>query len=602
MTYTDIAILLNDVIAGTLCINNGVPRFVICGDEGMMKKGSVNSVSIAKDGGLHSFGHVQQPQFPVHRSGNTTKFIKLDVSEAAGKRVGSFAEPVNDSLAGLSSRKDGGALVVSTIPRSRKRTDDHVEKEENEDSESQNFEWVKPEIHLNCVDMLGMDTAKDSSMAPSLTMGIDAGSELTDHLTDFVFSSSLPDNGNVKQEYTNYLETLGNGDHLTRINSFSETPVSWGSSLQLSHPLDNTSTPHILIQPHIAHYHTESGSTLSAPLTDKIEVHNSDPIGAGSSIFASSSQHSSSLFDTNEIKPNVSTLKIVQYPTSNFVDDAIILNNYTTATSSFAPVNSQQVNSISLSNKPVADSATFSVNDMGSDLNLSQLPNFLGLDAYSPANAPAKEIPLSLGNNTALNLLDTIGESPVVQHIDHGNQISSESKTNEDIRLDSADTKQNLNVTTISISNDDEFATKILVDTHEGQQQMYVINAADLNQLQNATYDSNVSHLYVVNNPQEHSEESTGTKQCILSSEPVISQANNILAQDQNVTQLQGGTTLITPAELPGMSTNSSNFSSKSGINGTRIIEFPTEIPTILFTNNNNNEDYLYSAQSLKRL
>ncbi|RUS71189.1 hypothetical protein EGW08_021041, partial [Elysia chlorotica] len=145
-----------------------------------------------------------------------------------------------------------------------------------------------------------------------------------------------------------------------------------------------------------------------------------------------------------------------------------------------------------------------------------------------------------------------MGQTPVLQHIEHRKENADHLKGTEDVGIN-IDPNQNLNVTTISISNDDEFATKILVNTHEGQQQMYVINAADLNQLQSGTCNPNVSHLFVINNPHESLDKHpTGIKPpCVVSSEPVIHQAHNAIGTDQGTADLENGS-LLAPTELPG--------------------------------------------------
>ena len=506
----------------------------------MMQKGSV---SAAKDGGPHVFVHEQQTQSSSHISGSNSKVFRINVSEVPRNGVDSYSVPDQGSSVW---RKDG-VLVVSTSTKNR---DDFVKKEENEYSESQSFQWVKPEIHLDCADSLDMDAAKNSNLPSSLTIGIDNSSQLTDHLTDFVFSSTLPDSNNVKQEYGNYLETLENGDHLTNINSLSEPVVSWGSNLSQS--LDSVSTQQILIQPRnlLTNYNPETSA--NAPLASNFVTHINDQAVHQSGLFTSN-PHSSPLFDASEIKPNASTVKIIHCPTSNFMDDSLSLNNYPSEIStSLASVNSQQhisTGSLSLA-KSVADSGPFSVSDVANDLNLNQLPNFLGLDTYTST----KDTSSALNSNSALNLLDTMGQTPVLQNIEQRKEISGDSKITEDIGLD-IDTKQNLNVTTISISNDDEYATKILVDTHGCRQQMYVINTADLNQLQNGTSNPNISHLFVINNHQEPSNEHPSSRHCIVPSEPVISQAHthsHVVATDHGTTQLESGN-LLTPTDLPGM-------------------------------------------------
>ncbi|GFS12998.1 zinc finger protein ZXDC-like, partial [Elysia marginata] len=517
---------MTSMIAGTLCINNGVPRFVIFGDDCMMKKGSV---SVAKDGGAHGFVFEQQPQFSVNISGSKSKIFKINVSEAPAKSQDSHSKPDHDNSL---SRKDG--VMLDSTPAGR--ANDLIQTEEIEASRSQTLDWVKPEIHLdlNCVDAFEMEVAKDSNLPSSYSIGIDGNTELTDQIADFVFSSTLPENSNTKPEYASYLETLDNGDHITHINSFSEPSVSWGSNLHLSQPSENMLVPQILVQPGDVLTHCHADTSGVAPSTHKIEGHNNGDVGTRN-IFLSN-EHSSSLLDSS--KP-VSTLNVVQGPTSNFVEDAFNLNSYQVEISTAIPsITSQQhISTVSLLDKPAVHSGSLAVSDVTNDLNLSQLPNFLGLDACTPAHSLEKGMPTALSTDSTLNLLDTMGETTALQHMEQTNEILGPDTT-ENIELDISN-KQNLNVTTISISNDDQYATKILVNTHEGQQQMYVINATDLNQLQNgSSCNQNISHLFVINNDQKHPAENADNNQFVLTPEPVVSQASTNL----NSTQVKTGT------------------------------------------------------------
>ena len=127
------------------------------------------------------------------------------------------------------------------------------------------------------------------------------------------------------------------------------------------------------------------------------------------------------------------------------------------------------------------------------ELGLNSLPNFLGLENSTP--------PLI---NTILEKqsLDML-ESPISslpsseQHTLVKNEFSSESQPPIPSNLSTSD----INITTISISNDDENATKILVNTNQGEPQMYVINTAGLAPPRQTTVmpgQNPQQHLYVI--------------------------------------------------------------------------------------------------------
>lgn len=494
-----------------------------------MQKGS-----IVKDGGPH--GHVYkqqlQPQFLVHVLGSTATLFKTNASETPAK--GGENYPEADHI--FEPNKDGGVSLVSTRSTSEQTIDhDKIKnkQEETEDSDNTNFEWPKSgtQQSMRCDDVLDMNVTKGPNLPQpyAMPMGMDVKSELADHITDFVFSSTLPDNNNAKQEYVNYLETIDNGDNSTLVHSFSDpngcpdTNISWGSNLHLSQskPMETISAPQILIQP--GNVSTNETITFGATASrNDVETRS----------IILTNEHSSSLLDSN----TVPTLKIAQSSTSNFVEDSINFNHYPLEipASTTIPSSVLQQNAIA-----EIESGTFAVADAANDLNLNQLPNFLGLDVYAPTNSLSKEIPINLG----LNQLESTGATPVFQSINQRNELLGVRKTTENIELEN----QNLNVTTISISNDDEFATKILVDTHEGQQQMYVINTADLNQLQSGSFDQNTNHLFVIKNHPDNLAENSRSKQCVFLSEPVIPEASDHLTSSHLRNE-----TLTASDEFPG--------------------------------------------------
>ncbi|GFN96200.1 Zinc finger protein zxdc-like [Plakobranchus ocellatus] len=498
-----------------------------------MKKGSVY---VTKDGGPHNLSEIERRQFS-HK--NQFKPLEIHASEIKIESPG-ISGCRSSSESGVTEWRKNGVIVVSAATNRI----GHVEKEDSEVAGTRQFEWMKPDIQLNDVDMLEMDTCKDSNMPSSLTMSIGSGSDLTDHLADFVFTSSLPDSGNVKREYNNYFEILENADHLTP-NTFTEQNISWESNIQGAQPI--SSTPTLILaqsQNPLAHYNPETSTFRQS--TDSVVVQSNNSTGGDVCI----PSHHSSVAGAIDNGPEMSNMKIVQYPTSNFIDG---LESYSSETlTSSAPFNSSQyANPVSLAINKNVDTGTFSsVSDVTNDITLNQLPNFLGLDVYTSSNSLTSESSVALNDNAAsllepMELPSTATNKPMEQI----NQISFTSKTTENhTGHNIALGNKNLNITTISISNDDDYATKIFVDTHEGQQQMYVINAEELSQLQNPP---SVSHLYIINDHQEL--EHSNNKQCIISSDPVFTQANNFTTvnQTQSTAQIQENS-LLAPSEFSG--------------------------------------------------
>ena len=119
-----------------------------------------------------------------------------------------------------------------------------------------------------------------------------------------------------------------------------------------------------------------------------------------------------------------------------------------------------------------------------SQSSLPSLPNFLGLDSSSshvnlPSSCDDDSILSSLPESPS-TIFNTLQRQGLQSDGDFDNIIEAPPENNPAFINNNG-----VNITTISISNDDINSTKITVDTNEGEPQMYIIDTSSLTAVQN---------------------------------------------------------------------------------------------------------------------
>ncbi|CAG5118341.1 unnamed protein product [Candidula unifasciata] len=347
--------------------------------------------------------------------------------------------------------------------------DEHAgDDEETKALRNQALEWLQ--VKVEEAKDLGLLQVEEAKVPLSSLPLLDTSGAFSERVNDFAFASSISQNSVMKQNVdVNYFETLDNGDYTTTGN----TPhISWNSS--------NPGEQH-----------------TSLPVPSEVFVSFPDALAedvnsAGEALSCSTSDLNSMLFEG--MKSDSLPVEIMHYTDSlNYTvvggknvlcsDDSV--NNFNTISSS-----SSNLKSIpsTFAGTMVDQVALPNLHDSSSDLNLTSLPNFLGLENTSVSAS---------GHFIDGNSVNVLEENTLSLE----NQIVANSANLSEHILQSIDSSQlknqNITVTTISISNDEENSTKILVDSHQGQQQMYVINTANMNKSRNRNIHQ--GNMFVIN-------------------------------------------------------------------------------------------------------
>lgn len=346
--------------------------------------------------------------------------------------------------------------------------------EETEIINNQSLLWLKSDVQSDELDMLDMEDKHPSS---SLHI-METPSEFSETVNEFVYSTSLPDSENMAKQNvgSSYFEALENGENVN-------LHMTWSSGQNAS-----ATDPQLPVN-------TDVFVSLS---DDALE----ESVNNVSAISCSTGDLNSTLFEniSHDLnKPDPSSAEVLQYSdTLNFPADRSVMcpdesgvsfNTVPSSSSSSSDLKSLQ---LTLAGTAIDQISLPNLSDNTSDVCLNNLPNFLGLE-NSVTNVSSNS---SFIEGTLVNILEGIAPSLGV-----GSHVLDSTETLQGQILQDIDTAQlknnNLSLTTISISKDDENSTKILVDTHQGQQQMYVINTADLNHTHNGNV--NQGNIFVIN-------------------------------------------------------------------------------------------------------
>lgn len=169
-------------------------------------------------------------------------------------------------------------------------------------------------------------------------------------------------------------------------------------------------------------------------------------------------------FDLDDTNQNIFQSHLIK-------DDSFILTNLTSSVDQPSNItNSCSLNSMptyQTNHSPVSCSLASSTKDLD---YIDAVPNLLAL-SESSASSSALVDPSSKIHSFNV---DSPGEEPLESPIESVAPVLNAQASSSYL------TDQNVNVTTISISNNDKDATRILVDTNQGKKNLYVINAAAL--------------------------------------------------------------------------------------------------------------------------
>ncbi|KAH9494989.1 hypothetical protein Btru_018329 [Bulinus truncatus] len=374
------------------------------------------------------------------------------------------------------------------------------------ETENHTLEWLKQNVSSSDVDMLEI-CSKDPAI--NLSMGMESHSDLSSENLDYMFAK--------QNSESNYFEALENGEYTTSMTNFSSSDnINWSGH--------NAHSPKIEIDTvcHLAAHSDVGGEYVSF----------SDQDVMGETMNSTSTSDLNSILFENLYKPDPSAVKMVQFTdnSSTFIDDSKHENStFSNSAIKTVPLTFSRSHSGHLS---VSD-----LNEVPTDLNLSSLPNFLGLENITNPSLNSDFI----DSQTVVNILQ--GLSPSVNSPNNKND-GCQSEFSQDHSLQR---NPGLNITTISISNDEENSTKILVDSHQGQQQMYVIKTTDLNQPNcsdvNLTSNKGQQLFVISTSDLNHSR----NDQFVSTSEEVRAQMPSL---DQNSDSLSQRTTFATG--LPG--------------------------------------------------
>ncbi|KAK6973439.1 hypothetical protein BgiMline_024648 [Biomphalaria glabrata] len=329
--------------------------------------------------------------------------------------------------------------------------------EETENVNNQTLDWLKQGVSSSDVDMLEICN-KDSTIE-GLSMGLDShsigGPDLSSENLDYMFSKQS------ESAESSYFEALDNGEYPSSMTNFVNTVnINWSGHQVQSPKLNNDTICQL--------------SSTNDAVGEFVSFSDQDVL--------SDSLNNTSASDLNSIlysslnKPDSSAVKIVQFtPNSSFIEAEQGINNISNSVLKTVP--------LSFSTTLAENISVSNIKDVATDLNLTSLPNFLGLENIGSSSISSSLI----DSQEVVNILQ--GLAPGINSSD----IKIENNLPEE---------QGLNVTTISILNDDEHSTKILVDSHRGQQQKYVIKTADLTQENCSQFHLNSSHgqqMYLIN-------------------------------------------------------------------------------------------------------
>ncbi|XP_035824936.1 zinc finger protein 143 isoform X2 [Aplysia californica] len=303
---------------------------------------------------------------------------------------------------------------------------------------------------------------KDSSsvLDSSLFTVIGSDSELPDNLQDLVFSSALPDatDESVRSSLKSQAVAVSDVQCFT-VGSYPlvSTTGQYHSTGQ-SFAVDGSSD----IANNLFHSDSLEDSHASAAISTPASCNS---IGDPHNILLS--------VPSNCVNDNFEHFSAgsSDYPVSEFAVEkqAVACDEshqlFSSGTHSSLP--SLHVSGVSVS----TPSASLSNLGDTSELNLNSLPNFLGLD-----NGSSNPSISTLLDGQSINLLDSssVSSVPPDQALIKTEYLQQPQGVSTDL------TGSDISVTTISISNDDKNATKIMVNTNQGQPQMYVINTTNL--------------------------------------------------------------------------------------------------------------------------
>lgn len=407
------------------------------------------------------------------------------------------------------------------VGSSSARDQHSVDEEEAEAVSSQDLGWLKHETED--LDLLQAEEATKPLSSSSL---MDTSSDFSDRVNDFAFASSIPDTSIMKQNVgIGYFETLENADYTTGVGT---AHISWGSG----EGTGGQDTP--------LSGNAEAFVSFSDGLVEEVNSAGAISCGAG--------DLNSMLFEGmgHDMKAEALPVEIMQYTDSlNFTvggknvmcsDD--LPNNFNTMSSS----SNLKSLPLTFASTMVDQVALPNLHDSSSDLNLTSLPNFLGLESASTDVSGSghfiegSSVNILGENAVSLDSQTVTGAVSLPEHILHS--------------IDSAQlNNQKITVTTISISNDEENSTKILVDSHQGQQQMYVINTANMNKSHNGNVHQ--GNMFVIN-ASDLTPASSGT----FSISALDSNVENLALASQPITSQPS----LTASAIPGKQVDEHNL------------------------------------------
>uniref|UniRef100_A0A0B6ZJ83 C2H2-type domain-containing protein n=2 Tax=Arion vulgaris TaxID=1028688 RepID=A0A0B6ZJ83_9EUPU len=447
----------------------------------MLKTGDSNQ---PKDGGAHETIHeiskLQSDLYNKHKDQH--KFLGFNSVLANHQAAPALRQNLDDAPGHIFPDIDE---INLPIPRLQTKTSSYLSKvsnvkvdrslgeEEIQTISSHSLEWLKSNVNVQSDDLDILEIETKEVLSSSLPMMSTTSAEYSESVNDFVFATTLPDNTMGKQNVgNNYFEVLEHGEYTTAVS----TPhMTWVSGPAIS--VQNSALG-------LLSNNTESYVSFS---DDALE----ESVNNANTISCSTSDLNSILFDN--ISQDINKVEIMQYTdTLNFAVDRHLMCSEESV-GSFNTISSSDMKSVPLTFVgTMTDQITLpNLHDNSNDLSLNSLPNFLGLEntvINTSTNSNFIEdnsVNILEGNTQPLSLKSQAvsNTESLQEQILHG--IDSDQLKN-----------QNVSVTTISISNDEENSTKILVDTHQGQQQMYVINTADLNKTHNR--NMNQGNMFVI--------------------------------------------------------------------------------------------------------
>ncbi|CAL1535098.1 unnamed protein product [Lymnaea stagnalis] len=479
----------------------------------------------SKDGGAHESSHETKNTLTIFKKSDTINennspcYSDTNSSSAIG--------PAFHIEYGKFEVSDPASYIELHLEQEDSEIDSHsmqVE-EENEIGNNQGLDWLKSNANTSDVDMLEMSN-KDCTLMP--TMGLDSHSliggsdaDLSSENLDYVFS---------KQH--NYFEVLDGGEYVTSLSNFAgQATINWGSqhtqqlvaNADSCHQLSlSTDTNNCSANDPVGSFVSfpDTGDILEEPLNNTCNV-SSNEIDLNSMLFENINKSESSAVKVVQFSPNATSFITGNLNSESHTDNALsgsILKAVPLSIAGSMPI----PENISITN----------LHDVNTDLNLNSLPNFLGLENSQCHTHSFTTPSISsdyIDSQTVVNILQ--GLTPAISQPENGIKFeNSTSRLIQDHHL----AHQSLSVTTISISNDDENATKILVDSHQGQQQMYVIKTADLNQTSSTKLNINQGQQMFVINASDLKQEQTASFS-VETVDPTRAQTDTVVRNSQSI-------------------------------------------------------------------